>query len=83
MAPSHTENDNITRDEFKSEIGRVEAVLGTQIGAVEKTLNAKLGNLRAWGIAALVGGQAAAGVLAAVVPHQAAHTAMHILHYLS
>jgi hypothetical protein len=81
--PVYVANDNITRDEFKSEIGRVEGVLGTQIGAVEKTLNAKLGNLKAWGIAALVGGQAMAGVLAAIIPHQlahTAHTALHVLH---
>lgn len=77
------QHDPVTRDEFKSEIGRVEAVLGTQIGAVEKTLNAKLGNLRAWGVAALVGGQAAAGLLAALVgPSRTAHVAVSLIHFL-
>jgi hypothetical protein len=83
-------NDLITRDEFKSEIGRVEsgvdrieAVLGTQIGAVERMLNAKLSKLQAWGIAALVGGQAVAGMLASLLaPRQAAHAALHFLHFL-
>jgi hypothetical protein len=72
----------ITRGEFKSEITRVEAVLGIQIGAVEKSVKERLSSMKAWGIAALVGGQAAAGVLAAIVPHKVADTAMHILHYL-
>lgn len=76
-------NDLITRDEFKSEIGRVEAVLGTQIGAVERTLNAKLSKLQAWSVAALVGGQALAGTLAAVFgPAHAIHTAAQLLHLL-
>jgi len=34
------------RREVKSELGRVEGVLGTQIGAVEKTLQAELGGLK-------------------------------------
>lgn len=83
MAPE-TDTSLVTRDEFKSEIGRVEAVLGTQIGAVEKTINSKLGSLRAWGVAALIGGQAVAGLLAALVgPKQAAHAAAHVLHYFT
>jgi hypothetical protein len=83
MGERVSENDNITRDEFKSEIGRIEGVLGTQIGAVEKTLTMKLGNLRAWGIAALVGGQAAAGLLAALVgPGRTANVALQAIHHL-
>lgn len=46
------------RREVASEIARVEAVLGTQIGAVEKTLTAKLDGLK-WKILG--------GVLAQVV----------------
>lgn len=40
---------------------------GVQIGAVEKTLTEKLSSLRAWGVAALVGGQALAGLASAVI----------------
>lgn len=83
MAPE-TDITLVTRDEFKSEIGRVEAVLSTQIGAVEHTVTAKLGSVKAWGIAALVGGQALAGVLSAVFgPGTVAHTAAHVIHYLT
>lgn len=83
MAPE-TDTDLVTRDEFKSEIGRVEAVLGTQIGAVEHTLKEKLSSLKAWGVAALVGGQAIAGLLASLVgPQKAAHAAAHVLHYFT
>lgn len=72
-AADHSGSDRpVTRDEFKSEIGRIEAVL-----------NARLGNLKAWGIAALVGGQAAAGLLAAAVgPHKAAQAAIQIIRSL-
>lgn len=41
-----------------------------------KVLEAKLSSLRAWGIAALLGGQAVAGVLAAIIaPQRVADTA--------
>ena len=39
---------------------------GVQLGAVEKTLDAKLSSLRAWGVAALVGGQTLAGIASAI-----------------
>lgn len=51
------------RREVASEISRVEAVLGTQIGAVEKTLTAKIDGLK-WKILGGVAVQAlAAGAI--------------------
>jgi hypothetical protein len=41
---------------------------GVQIGAVEKTVVEKIKSLKAWGIAALVGGQTLAGLIAAYGP---------------
>lgn len=54
------------RNEFNAGL----TTAGVQIGAVEKTLVAKLGSLKAWGIAALVGGQVGAGLLAGLVGPQ-------------
>lgn len=48
--------------------------------ALREEFNAKMGSLKAWGIAALVGGQLVAGVLAAYVgPGKAASTAAHAI----
>lgn len=67
------------RREFTSEIGRVEAVLGTQIGAVEKTLTAKFDGMK-WKILGGVTAQvlAAIAVLFGAKP-EAAQTAIETL----
>lgn len=70
----------ITREELRDSIQQVaESVrrevaselttTAVQIGAVEKVLAARIGGLKAWGVAALLGGQATAGLIAAIVTH--------------
>ena len=54
-------------DSLRTEITAGLTTAGVQIGAVEKTLNAKLSSLRAWGVAALVGGQTLAGLAGALI----------------
>lgn len=50
--------------------------------ALRSEFDAKLGSLRAWGIAALIGGQVVAGLVTAYVgPSNAAHAAMSAAHY--
>ena len=53
---------------------------------IEKHMDLKLSALRAWGVAALVGGQALAGVLAAVVtrttPSDMGRTALAVVNHL-
>jgi len=63
------------RREMTSEIGRVEGVLGVQIGAVEKTLTAKLDGMK-WKILgpAIVQVVAALGVIFAARPQAAIST---------
>lgn len=67
-------SEPISREEFhqgidslRSEFSAGLTTAGVQIGAVEKTLLAKIGNVKAWGIACLLGGQVTAGVVAAIV----------------
>lgn len=51
--------------------------------ALRSEFNAKLSSLKAWGVAALVGGQVAAGLLTAYVgPSHAAAMAEHFIHSL-
>lgn len=60
---------------LRTEITAGLTTAGVQIGAVEKTLVEKLSALRAWGVAAFVGGQAIAGLLSAVVATRGGATA--------
>lgn len=52
--------------------------------ALRGEFDAKLGSLRAWGIAALIGGQVVAGLITAYVgPVKAAHTALAVARLLA
>jgi hypothetical protein len=69
-----------TRREFAASITTVQV----QIGATEKTLGDKLSSVKAWGVAALVGGQVAAGLVTAYVgPKAAVQTGLRIVHFFS
>ncbi len=68
-----------TRREFASALTTVQV----QIGATEKSLLDKIGSLKAWGVAGLIGGQTLAGVAASyLAPHQTSVALHYVLHLL-
>lgn len=63
------------RNEFNSGLTTV----GVQLGAVEKTLTERLSSIKAWGVAALIGGQGLAGVFAHYLPGAPVQTAARVV----
>lgn len=74
------------KEELRREIAQNVTTMGVQIGAVEKILTAKLVAMRWQMAAALVGGQALAGLVAAAVtkttPAEAGRAAAAVLRNL-
>lgn len=71
------------RDEMEKYVDNAMSTVGIQLGAVEKILRSEINSAKVWGIAALIGGQTLAGLVAAYVgPRNAAHAAMQAVNFL-
>lgn len=80
--PVTKEDLTAATDSLRTEFTAGLTTAGVQIGAVEATLKERLSSLKAWGIAALVGGQVLAGLLTSYAPRQTADAASAVVGFL-